>query len=89
VFAVDHTQRLQDNICAWMPPAAVAPTAGTPVIVDSCSGNRQQQWSKVGTQLSNDMSGLCLTSSAAGEPLTTEKCKVAANQNWRLPPSQH
>jgi hypothetical protein len=72
-----------------MPPAAVAPTASTPVIVDSCSGNRQQQWSKVGTQLSNDMSGLCLTSSAAGEPLTTEKCKVAANQNWRLPPSQH
>jgi len=27
----------------------------------------------------NDMSGLCLTSSAAGEPLTTGKCKVAAN----------
>ena len=89
VFAVDHTLRLQDNNLCLDVASGSGTTAGTPVIVDSCSGNRQQQWSRVGTQLSNDMSGLCLTSSAAGEPLTTEKCKVAANQSWRLPPSQY
>ena len=89
VFAMDHTLRLQDhNLCLEVANGSSA-TAGPPVIVDRCSGNHQQQWSRVGTQLSNDMSGLCLTSSAAGEPLTMEKCKAAATQDWRLPPSQH
>lgn len=87
VFAVDHTVRLQDNnLC--LDAASGASAADPAVTVATCSSSRGQQWSRVGAQLSSDASGLCLTSAAAGEPLTMSQCASAAAQNWRLPASQ-
>jgi hypothetical protein len=87
VFAVDHTLRLQDdNLC--LDAASGGGAADAAVTVATCSNGRGQQWSRVGAQLSNDASGLCLTSSAAGEPLGMKKCTSGAAQNWRLPSAQ-
>lgn len=84
VFAVDHTLRLQDNnLCLD------AASSGNPAVtVATCSSSREQLWSRLGAQLSNDASGLCLTSSAPGAPLTMAKCASASSQNWRLPALQ-
>ncbi|WP_266159004.1 RICIN domain-containing protein, partial [Dyella silvatica] len=86
VLGVDHTLRLQNNLCLDVAHSNTAP--GAPVIVYNCSGNPNQQWTQVGAQLRSDLSGLCLTSSTAGTQLTMQKCG-AANQNWRLPLPQN
>ncbi|MFC5740828.1 RICIN domain-containing protein [Dyella tabacisoli] len=88
VHGVDHTLRLENNLCLDVANSNSAP--GAPVIVYSCSGNPNQQWTQVGTQLRSDLSGLCLTASAAGVQLTTQKCSATAtNQSWRLPLPQN
>ncbi|WP_266170544.1 ricin-type beta-trefoil lectin domain protein [Dyella subtropica] len=83
VLGVDHTLRLQNNLCLDVANGNTSP--GAQVIVYSCNNGRNQQWSQIGTQLRSDLSGLCLTSSAQGAQLTMQRCTGAANQNWRLP----
>lgn len=84
MYAIDRTLRLENNTCLSI---AGEGTQAERVMVSGCTGERNQRWALKGTQLRNDLGGLCLTAVAQGKPLAMKDCSGGAAQDWQLPPS--
>lgn len=81
VHAADKTIRTASNLCLAAYNHGTAP--GTKAVVWGCgpSDQKNQLWTLVGSELRNELSGLCLTGTVAGEQLTLQKC----DQGWAGP----